>query len=43
MFEPLFLANPDMNTLRHQCSRASTSTPRSARPRAFLRPHFLVG
>ena len=25
MFEPLFLANTDMNTLRHQCSRASTS------------------
>ena len=25
MFEPLFLANPDIDTLRHQCSRASTS------------------
>ena len=24
MFEPLLLANPDMNTLRHQRSRAST-------------------
>jgi hypothetical protein len=24
MCEPLLLANPDMNTLRHQCSRAST-------------------
>src|SRR5471032_2372671 len=23
-FEPLLLANPDTNTLRHQCSRAST-------------------
>ena len=43
MFEPLFLANPDMNTLRHQGSRASTSTPRSARPHAFLGPCFSVG
>src|SRR5471032_587478 len=25
MFEPLLLANPDIDTLRHQCSRASTS------------------
>src|SRR5476651_2321710 len=25
IFEPLLLANPDMNTLRHQCSRASTN------------------
>jgi hypothetical protein len=23
-FEPLLLANPDIDTLRHQCSRAST-------------------
>ena len=25
MFDPLLLANPDIDTLRHQCSRASTS------------------
>src|SRR5471030_864190 len=29
MFEPLFLANPDIDTLRHQCSRASTICPRT--------------
>ena len=27
MFEPLLLANPDIDTLRHQCSRASTICP----------------
>src|SRR5476649_2328936 len=27
MFEPLFLANPDIDTLRHECSRASTIHP----------------
>src|SRR5471030_635140 len=37
MFEPLLLANPDIDTLRHQCSRASIcalgpSRPHSAPP-----------
>src|SRR5471032_298390 len=27
MCETLLLANPDIDTLRHQCSRASTNTP----------------
>ncbi|CAH2802278.1 MAG: hypothetical protein CBCREVIR_2222, partial [Candidatus Burkholderia crenata] len=30
MFEPLLLTNPDMNTLRHQCFRASTSCLRTS-------------
>ena len=39
MFEPLLLANPDIDTLRHQCSRASTifQGTRTA-PRAFEAP-----
>src|SRR5471030_229773 len=43
MFEPLLLANPDIDTLRHQCSRASAICPVPARPHAYLRPRFLVG
>jgi len=36
MFEPLLLANPDIDTLRHQCSRASTSCQRTlTAPRVF--------
>jgi hypothetical protein len=42
MFEPLLLANPDIDTLRHQCSRASTSTPTVARSYAYFLPHFLM-
>src|SRR5471030_1946731 len=30
MFEPLLLANPDIDTLRNQCSRASTICPRTS-------------
>jgi len=40
MFEPLLLANPDMNTLRHQCSRASTNAYGSAQPHAHFMLHF---
>src|SRR5471030_1760445 len=36
IFEPLLLANPDIDTLRHQCSRASTSCQRTlTAPRVF--------
>ena len=42
MFEPLLLANPDMNTLRHQCSRASTSAQQSAGPYAYFLASFLA-
>src|SRR5476651_2278250 len=41
MCETLLLANPDMDTLRHQCSRASTNAHESARAPAHLLPHFL--
>jgi hypothetical protein len=37
MCEPLLLANPDMNTLRHPCSRASTSSAGTRRHHAHLR------
>src|ERR1700675_2128607 len=37
MFEPLLLANPDIPTLRHQCSRARSARPRSGRPHPCLR------
>src|SRR5471032_207139 len=36
MCEPLLLANPDTNTLRHQCSRASTFAQQPARLHAHL-------
>src|SRR5471032_2637462 len=37
MCETLLLANPDIDTLRHQCSRASTSAPTvSTTQRAFF-------
>src|SRR5471032_3167802 len=43
MFEPLLLANPDIDTLRHQCSRASTSTPTvSTALRVFFAPFLDV-
>src|SRR5471030_694440 len=52
MFEPLLLANPDIDTLRHQCSRASTNAhecPRMptnarepARPQVYLLPRLFV-
>ena len=32
MFEPLLLANPDIDTLRHQCPRASTIAQGFVRP-----------
>src|SRR5471030_2650826 len=41
MCETLLLANPDIDTLRHQCSRASTNAHESARAPAHLLPHFL--
>jgi hypothetical protein len=41
MFEPLLLTNPDMNTLRHQCSRASTDYPRAQAPPSQLRARAL--
>ena len=43
MCEPLLLANPDMNTLRHQCSRASTHAEEPALHHGYLLLHFLVG
>src|SRR5476651_77886 len=39
MCEPLLLANPDIDTLRHQCSRASTICPRTRT--ALSCPHAL--
>src|SRR5471032_3146722 len=42
MCETLLLANPDIDTLRHQCSRASTSAKRPVWPHALLRLRFLV-
>src|SRR5471032_3411523 len=36
MVETLLLANPDIDTLRHQCSRASTSAKGPARPSRLL-------
>ena len=43
MFEPLLLANPDIDTLRHQCSRASTLAKEPAQAHAFELLGFLVG
>ncbi len=40
MFEPLLLANPDIDTLRHQCSRASTLAKEPARPHVFCMLRF---
>src|SRR5471032_150760 len=42
MFETLLLANPDIDTLRHQCSRASTLAKEPAPPHALARLRFLV-
>src|SRR5476651_1743878 len=52
MCETLLLANPDIDTLRHQCSRASTNAhecPRMptnarepARPQVYLLPRLFV-
>ena len=36
MFEPLLLANPDIPTLRHQCSRARTVHPRTSTASPYL-------
>src|SRR5471030_818839 len=38
MFEPLLLANPDIDTLRHQCSRASICALGPARPSVRTKP-----
>jgi hypothetical protein len=43
MFEPLLLANPDIDTLCHQCSRASTIAKKPARPHTHLVLCFAVG
>jgi len=42
MFETLLLANPDIDTLRHQCSRANTLAKEPAPPHALARLRFLV-
>ena len=43
MCETLILANPDIDTLRHQCSRASTIAKEPAQPHAYSRLYFLAG
>ena len=43
MCETLLLANPDMNTLRHQCSRASTRFPGTGTASRIFAASFLGG
>jgi len=43
MFEPLLLANPDIDTLRHQCSRASTIHPATSAASRVCSAAFLGG
>jgi hypothetical protein len=43
MCEPLLLANPDIDTLRHQCSRASTICPRTSMASREFAARFLGG
>ena len=43
MFEPLLLANPDIDTLRHQCSRASTIHPATSTASRVSADAFLGG
>src|SRR5476651_1602218 len=43
MFEPRLLANPDIDTLRHQCSRARTLAKEPPPPHAFELLRFLAG
>ena len=43
MFEPLLLANPDIDTLRHQCSRASTICPGTSTASRVCAAAFLGG
>jgi hypothetical protein len=43
MCEPLLLANTDMNTLRHQCSRASTLAKEPVRFHEYLALRFFAG
>ena len=43
MFEPLLLANPDIDTLRHQCSRASTICPGTSTASRVSAAAFLGG
>ena len=42
MFEPLLLANPDIDTLRHQCSRASTIHPPTSKAPRVCAAAFLT-
>ena len=43
MCETLLLANPDIDTLRHQCSRARTLAKEPPPPHAFELLRFLAG
>ena len=43
MFEPLLLANPDIDTLRHQCYRASTIHPATSAASRVCSAAFLGG